>query len=117
MAEELSQSASAGTMHASHSTQTPRFRLRQTTTLANHSAPTTEAASPPKRERPFTPSPSRKKTRTHKSPSTQKRDLRRRLKYLGESQQPMSSRAKQDQLCLVKGKEVGQAQFEIQGRN
>jgi hypothetical protein len=101
----------------SHLTQTPKFRLRQTTPSANHSTPTTQAASPPKRERPFTPSPARKKTRTHDSPSTQMRDLRRRLQYFGESRQPMLSRANQEQLCLVKGKEVRQPQFENQGRN
>jgi hypothetical protein len=101
----------------SHSTQTPKFRLGQKTPSANHSAPTTQAAPPPKRERPFTPSPPRKKPRTHDSPSNQKRDLRRRIQYLRESRQPMSLRAKQEQLCLVKSKEVQQAQFVNKGRN
>jgi hypothetical protein len=80
-------------------------------------APTTQAASPPKRERPFAPSPAKKQARTHDSPSDHRKDLRSRIQYLGESRQPMSPRSKQEQLCRAKGKEVRQPQFENQGRN
>jgi hypothetical protein len=46
-----------------------------------------------------------------------KEDIKRKLQYFEESRQPMAPRAKQEQRCLVKGKEVRNLQFENQGHN
>jgi hypothetical protein len=117
MAEELSQGTSAGVNMPSHTTQTLRFGLPQTTPSAIKSTSTARATSPPRRESPFIPATPRRRARIHEPPSTHDMDIKRRIQYLKEARRPMTPRAKQERLCLVKGKEVRHPQYENHGRN